>query len=75
MAWLYLAFLSAGSFMVWHGWAALKSGKGVQTSGGGAVYLTGTGAAQYSMGQMCVGAVLGLISIVGLLALLYKKDP
>jgi len=74
MAWLYLGFFLIGLFMVWDGSVDLKNGIRITTPSH-VLHLSGAETAPYAVGLMLVGAVFGLISLVGLIAMLFKRDP
>ena len=75
LAYLYLMFLVFGVFLVWNGLLALKSGNSFPGPDIGGGILSGEGANQFSMGQIAFGAVLGLVSVIGLIGMLLKRGP
>jgi len=68
-------FLAFGVFLMWNGLLALKSGNSFPGPDIGGGILSGDGANQFSMGQIAFGGVLNLVSLIGLVGMLFKRGP
>jgi len=78
LARLYVYSFAGGLYLILNGCAALKSGNGFLASvggGSGHVYLSGSGASQYSTGKIVIGAAVDLIALIGLIGLAVKRGP